>query len=242
MSGALSAGAFIARLRDEGARRYHDQHPFHLAMHAGHLSRAQLQAWVANRYYYQTRIPIKDALIVSKSEDPRFRRRWLHRIIDHDGTAEGEGGLALWRRLGRAVELDENELVELRRVLPGVRVACDRYVELVRGATLPEAVASSLTECFAPALMETRLAAFRAHYPWIGEEALTYFCGRVSRAAGDAEEALRFVVEHASSLDEQERCVAALIAKTKILWELCDCLAAAYPLGGDESSRARASD
>jgi len=228
----LAPEAFIARLRDEGARRYHDEHPFHRAMHDGRLSRAQLQAWVANRWYYQTRIPIKDALIVSKSEDPRFRRMWLHRIVDHDGTADGEGGLALWQRLGRAVGLDEGELTSLRRVLPGVRFACDAYVSLVRDASLVEAVASSLTEFFAPDLMQRRIAAWERHYPWIGADALAYFRSRVPRARGDADEAMAFVVAEARTAELQDRCVAALVKKTEILWHLLDCVTAAHPLLG----------
>src|SRR5581483_1002582 len=147
---ALPPDAFVEWLRREGGRRYHHEHPFHLRMHAGLLTRHQLQQWVLNRYYYQTRIPVKDALILAKSEDPAFRRAWMRRIRDHDGAAEGEGGLARWRRLARAVGLEEAELDSLRSVLPGVRMACDAYVTMVREAGLVEAVASSLTELFAP--------------------------------------------------------------------------------------------
>jgi len=232
LTSPLPPEAFIARLRDEGARRYHDEHPFHQAMHAGRLCRAQLQAWVANRWYYQTRIPIKDALIVSKSEDPRFRRMWLHRIVDHDGAADGEGGLALWLRLGRAVGLDERELTSLVHLLPGVRFACDAYVSLVREVPLVEAVASSLTEFFAPDLMQRRIAAWERHYPWIGAEALAYFRSRVPRARGDADEAMAFVVEQARTAELQDRCVGALVKKTEILWHLLDCVTAAHPLDG----------
>jgi pyrroloquinoline-quinone synthase len=222
----MTPEAFVARLRDEGARRYHDEHPFHRRMHAGELSRAELQAWVANRYYYQTRIPIKDALIVAKSEDPRFRRMWLHRIVDHDGTADGEGGLALWQRLGNAVGIATDELTSLGRVLPGVRFACDAYVHFVRDATLVEAVASSLTELFAPDIMQRRIAAWEQHYPWIGQDALAYFRSRVPRANRDSAEAVAFVVEQANSAELQERCVAALVKKTEILWHLLDCVQA----------------
>jgi pyrroloquinoline-quinone synthase len=222
----MSPEAFVARLRDEGARRYHDEHPFHKRMHAGELSRAELQAWVANRYYYQTRIPIKDALIVSKSEDPQFRRMWLHRIVDHDGTADGEGGLALWQRLGVAVGIDVGELTSLARVLPGVRFACDAYVHFVREATLVEAVASSLTELFAPDIMQRRIAAWEQHYPWIGGDALAYFRSRVPRANRDSQEAVAFVVAEARTAELQERCVAALVKKTEILWHLLDCVQA----------------
>ena len=146
----LPPDAFVDALRREGARRYHDLHRFHRRMHEGVLSKAELQRWVVNRYYYQTRIPIKDALILAKSDDPEFRRRWLVRVVDHDGAAPGEGGLELWLRLAEGVGLPREEVTSLERVLPGVRFACDDYVSFVKERSLLEAVASSLTECFAP--------------------------------------------------------------------------------------------
>ena len=234
----LPRDAFTDWLRREGSRRYHDQHPFHELMHAGRLDRAQLQAWVANRYYYQTRIPIKDALIVSKSEDPAFRRMWMRRITDHDGGANGEGGLALWQRLGMAVGLDREALVGCRAVLPGVRFACDAYVELVRARPLVEAVASSLTECFAPNLMAQRLAAWEQHYPWVDAAALDYFRSRIPRATRDSEEALAFVLDHARTYPQQAGCVAALIGKTEILWHLLDCVHAVYAGGAGHAEAA----
>ncbi|HEX3594701.1 MAG TPA: pyrroloquinoline-quinone synthase PqqC [Polyangiaceae bacterium] len=218
---------FIERLRAEGASRYHDHHPFHARMHEGKLTREELQAWVRNRFYYQTRIPIKDALIVSKSEDPVFRRAWIRRIHDHDGDTEGEGGLALWLRLAEGVGLRVEDVRELRGVLPGVRFACDAYVELVRARTLVEAVASSLTEFFAPDLMSRRIAAWEEHYPWVEKSTIEYFRTRVPRARRDSLEAIEFVVVHATTREMQERSVAALIAKTEILWHLLDCVESA---------------
>jgi pyrroloquinoline-quinone synthase len=200
----LPRDEFVAWLRSEAAPRYHDKHPFHHAMHAGRLTRAQLQAWVANRFYYQTRIPVKDALIVAKSEDPAFRRAWLRRIRDHDGDAEGEGGIELWLRLGAAVGIPRDELRSHRHVLPGVRFACDGYVDLVRSRSLVEAVASSLTEMFSPDLMSTRIAAWEKHYPFVDAEALGYFRSRVPRAARDGEEALAFIVREATTRDPRE--------------------------------------
>jgi pyrroloquinoline-quinone synthase len=223
----LPPDAFVARLRQEGVRRYHDQHAFHRLMHEGTLTRAQLQAWTLNRYYYQTRIPIKDALIVAKSEDPAFRRLWLHRIADHDGEDPASGGLALWLRLAEAVGLDRDEVASCRAVLPGVRFACDSYVGLVRESPLVVAVASSLTEMFAPDLMSARIAAWEKHYPWVGADALAYFKVRVTRARRDGEEGLAFVVENATSRALQEACVGALVRKTEILWHLLDCVHAA---------------
>jgi coenzyme PQQ biosynthesis protein C len=224
----LSPEAFVERLRAEGARRYHDGHPVHRLMHDGALTRRQLQAWVENRYYYQTRIPIKDALIVSKSDDPAFRRAWLRRIVDHDGQAEGEGGLALWLRLAEGVGLDRHRVAACEAVLPAVRFACDAYVQLVRERSLLEAVASSLTEFFAPDLMSRRVAAWRRHYPWVDPAALAYFEGRVPRAKRDSSEAIAFVVREARTREAQERCVAALVTKCEILWALLDAVHAAY--------------
>ena len=221
---ALPREEFVEWLRREGAARYHDHHPFHVRMHQGELSQASLQLWVRNRFYYQTRIPIKDALIVSKSEDPSFRRSWLRRVHDHDGQAAGEGGLELWLRLAEGVGLARDSVSDLRQVLPGVRFACDAYVTFVREKSLVEAVASSLTEFFAPDLMTKRIAAWEKHYTWLDPSAIDYFRSRVPRARRDAEEALNFVVTHATTFDLQQKCVDALIRKTEILWHLLDCV------------------
>ncbi|MEO8214010.1 MAG: pyrroloquinoline-quinone synthase PqqC [Myxococcales bacterium] len=232
----LDRAAFIDRLRSEGAARYHDHHPFHLAMHEGRLGREDLARWVANRYYYQTRIPIKDALILAKSEDPVFRRAWVRRIHDHDGEAPGDGGLAQWLRLAQAVGLDAADVASCRDVLPGVRFACDAYVSLVHDSSLVVAVASSLTEFFAPDLMSRRIAAWEQHYPFVDAAGLAYFRGRVPRARRDSEEAVEFVVEQARTRALQEACVGALIRKTEILWHLLDCVTAAST---DDKLRAR---
>ena len=225
----LSRDELIERIRSEGALRYHDKHPFHVAMHEGKHSKAQIQAWVINRYYYQTRIPIKDALILSKSEDPAFRRLWIHRIVDHDGRTPGEGGLALWLKLAEGVGLERAEVTSLQRVLPAVRFACDAYVQLVRERSLVEAVASSLTEFFAPDIMATRLAAWAKHYPWIDPAVQEYFRSRVTRARSDALEAIDFVVAHATSRDLQDKCVEAFVTKCNVLWSLLDAVALAHP-------------
>jgi pyrroloquinoline-quinone synthase len=218
----LSEAGFLERLRDEGARRYHDEHPFHRRMHDGTLARADLQRWVANRYYYQTRIPIKDALILSKSDDPGFRRMWIQRIHDHDGSDGNDGGLVRWQLLGAAVGLDRAELIAYKDLLPGVRFACDAYVHFVRDASLVEAVASSLTELFAPDLMSKRIAAWETHYPWVERSGLDYFRSRVRQGRRDSEQAIAFVLAHARTAELQDLCVAALVRKTEILWHLLD--------------------
>jgi coenzyme PQQ biosynthesis protein C len=228
----VTADELVARFRAEGEQRYHDRHPFHVAMHAGKLSRAQIQAWVTNRFYYQTRIPIKDAIIVSKSEDPAFRRMWLRRIVDHDGAPGSDGsagGLAQWERLASGVGLDVDDVRSLRHVLPAVRFACDAYVSLVRERPLVEAVASSLTEFFSPDIMARRIVAWETHYPWVDRDTLEYFRGRVDRARTDSREAIDFVLAHATTPDVQQRCIDALITKCNILWALLDAVQAAHP-------------
>ncbi len=225
--GRLDAPAFVERLRSEGASRYHHLHPFNVRMHAGELSKGELERWVYNRYYYQTRIPIKDALILSKSEDGSFRRGWIRRIADHDGTSVGEGGLEEWLILARGLGLDAADVRSCRRVLPAVRSVCDAYVDLVRTRPLVEAVASSLTEHFAPDIMRARIEAWARHYPWVAADALAYFRLRIPRATRDAQEALAFVVEQATTRDAQEACVRALVDKCKILWSLLDVVAEA---------------
>lgn len=218
---------FLARLRKEAGARYHDRHPFHERMHEGKLGLDELKTWAENRYYYQTRIPLKDALILAKAGDPAFRRAWIGRIVHQDGERAGEGGLELWRRFAEALGAKREELETHCRVLPGVRFACDGYVALVERSSLLEAVAASLTETLAPELMERRIRAFEAHYPSLPSEALAYFRTRISAARDDGDRALAYVLEHARTRAAQDACVHALVAKTEVLWHLLDCVAQA---------------
>ena len=224
---ALAPAALEAALRGLLEERYHHRHPFNLRMHEGRLCADEIRTWVRNRYYYQTRIPIKDGLILTKSGDPRFRREWIRRIQDHDGRRPGEGGLELWLALGEAVGLRRDE-VEDGPVLPGVRTACDDYVRFVESHDLLESVAASLTELRAADLMAARVEAFERHYPWIAPEGLAYFRSRTTQARRDSEEGLRVVLERARTPDEQGRALAALETKCAILWRLLDAVEAAH--------------
>jgi pyrroloquinoline-quinone synthase len=219
---------FEARLRRIGDERYHHRHPFNLRMHDGTLTREEIQTWVRNRYYYQTRIPIKDGLILSKAPGAGFRREWIRRIRDHDGDCAGEGGLELWLTLADAVGLDRASVESLEAVLPGVRRACDAYVQFVECHDLLESVASSLTELFAGDIMKVRIAAFEKHYPWVRAEGLRYFASRTRQAPRDAAEGLRFVLREAHTRADQDRCLAALERKCEILWSLLDAIEAAH--------------
>ena len=224
---SANAPELEARLRRVLDERYHHRHPFNLRMHEGRLSPEEIRTWVRNRYYYQTRIPIKDGLILAKSADPAFRRGWVRRIHDHDGVREGTGGIELWLRLAEAVGLDRAEVAGLGRVLPGVRAACDDYVRFVESHDLLESVASSLTELAAGEIMKVRIEAFERHYGWVEREGLGYFLGRTRQAPTDAAEGMAFVLANARTPAEQDRCVAALERKCEILWRLLDAVDAA---------------
>jgi pyrroloquinoline-quinone synthase len=224
----LAPADFEARLRAVGTERYHDKHPFNLRMHAGELSREEIQTWVRNRYYYQTRIPVKDSAILAKASDAAFRREWVQRLHDHDGRAPGEGGLEMWLQLAETVGLDRTEVESLDGVLPGVRRACDAYVELVESSDLLTSVAASLTELFAGDIMATRIAAFEKHYAWVDPAGLAYFRSRTQQAPRDASFGLAFVLDNARTRADQDRCLGALERKCEILWSLLDAIEASH--------------
>lgn len=219
--------AFIDALRAQ-SQRYHSQHPFHHRMNEGLLTRRQIQGWVANRYYYQENIPRKDGAILSNCPDAAVRRRWIRRIVDHDGAAEGEGGIEAWLRLAEATGLTRAEVAEHHHLVPTVRFAVDAYVTFTRTRPWVEAVASSLTELFAPDLMAERLSAFERYYTWIDRDGLTYFRNRLEQAPRDSEHALEVVTEHCRTPEQQERAVEALAFKNDVLWSMMDGIDRAY--------------
>ena len=223
----LPEAQFIARFHAIGEERYHHKHPFHLLMHEGKLTRGQLQAWALNRYYYQSRIPIKDATILARSEDAEFRRAWRKRIFDHDGDGTHPGGIEKWLRLVEATGLTREQALRGDGILPAVRYAVDAYLELVRSGTFLEAVASSLTELFSGKLIALRMDALRRYYPWLSG-GLDYFQGRLTQAPEDADFALAWVVKHARTREQQELALAALRAKCNILWAQLDAVYFAY--------------
>ncbi len=221
---------FTARLRAVGESGYHDQHPFHVLMNEGKLDREQLQGWVANRFYYQTQIPIKDAAILSNCPERDIRREWIHRILDHDGAQGDEGGIEKWLRLGEAVGLMREEMITQSKLLPGVRYAVDAYVNFCRTQPWIIAMASSLTELFAPTLMAKRITAFEKHYPWVKQDGLKYFRGRLTQAPRDTDFTLRLVIERSRTREQQEQAVAALKFKCELLWAMLDPIHCAYVL------------
>ncbi len=221
----LPRDEFLARLRAVGEGRYHDRHPFHRRMNAGELSRAEIQRWVVNRYYYQKSIPQKDAAILSNISHRDIRRIWLHRITDHDGTVDGGGGIEAWLRLAEACGLSRDDVLSERDVLPGVRFAVEAYITLARTKPWPIAVASSLTELFAPDLMKERIAAFERHYQWVPAWGLEYFRSRVPRARSDSDEALELTMKWCNTVELQEEAAEALSMKCDILWAVLDSIA-----------------
>jgi pyrroloquinoline-quinone synthase len=224
---SVASTGLEARLRAIGPERYHHRHPFHQLMHEGKLTRGQLQAWALNRYYYQSIIPIKDAIILSRSEDPAFRRAWRKRVIDHDGDGTHPGGIEKWIRLAEATGLDREQVTSQRGILPGVYYAVNAYLDLVSKHSFLEAVASSLTELFSRDLIALRIDRLRQHFPWLSG-GLAYFEARLTQAPEDAQFALTWVIEHAHTPAEQELALGALCAKCDILWAQLDALHFAY--------------
>lgn len=223
----LTEAEFVAGFHAIGAERYHHQHPFHLLMHEGKLSRGQLQAWALNRYYYQEHIPIKDAAILARCEDPAFRVVWRKRILDHDGDGIKPGGIEKWLKLVEATGLSREKAIRGDGILPATRFAVAAYVHLVSTRSQLEAVASSLTELFSGKLIALRMDRMRQHYPWL-VPGLDYFQGRLTQAPEDAEFALAYCVKHARTREQQDLAYAALRAKCDILWAQLDALYFAY--------------
>ena len=221
------AQEFERRLRDKG-RAYHIHHPFNVMLNSGRASPAQIRGWVANRFYYQISIPIKDAAILANCDDRAVRRNWVQRILDHDGHGDDPGGIESWLRLAQAVGLERSQVESLSEVLPGVRFAVDAYVNFARRAPWPEAVCSSLTELFAPQIHQQRLAGWPDHYPWIDRSGLHYFQSRVSLARRDVEFGLAVTLERFKTREQQERALQIVQFKLDVLWQMNDAMALRY--------------
>ncbi|WP_129645376.1 pyrroloquinoline-quinone synthase PqqC [Peristeroidobacter agariperforans] len=218
---------FEQQLREQG-RAYHIYHPFNVMLNSGKATREQIQGWVANRFYYQISIPRKDAAIVANCPDREVRRRWVERILDHDGHGDDLGGIEAWLRLAEAVGLERAEVEGLTRLIPGVRFAVDAYVNFARQAPWQEAVCSSLTELFAPAIHRQRLSSWPEHYPWIEQDGLQYFRSRVSLAQRDVNHGLAVTLAYFKTREQQQRALQVLKFKLDILWAMNDAMAQHY--------------
>ncbi len=228
MSKTQSRADFEARLRAIGAERYHDRHPFHHLLHSGGCTPTQVRAWVINRYYYQSRIPMKDAAFLSRCDDPDLRRAWRSRIEDHDGAISEGGGIRRWLKLAEAVGLDPDYVGSVQGVLPATKFAVDAYVRFVRDMPLLDAMAASLTELFAPAIHSQRIEGLLKHYEFANEASLSYFRNRLKEAPKDVAFGLNWVLDHADTAEKQDAAAAALIFKTDVLWAQLDALHSAY--------------
>jgi coenzyme PQQ biosynthesis protein C len=232
MSALLSPDGLERRLREIGAERYHNRHPFHHLLHSGKLNKGQVQAWALNRYCYQSHIPLKDASLMGRANDPELRRHWRQRLADHDGEASGEGGIARWLILTEDLGLSRDYVMSERGALPATKFAVEAYVHFVRERSLLEAVASSLTEMFSPGIISERVSGMLAHYSFISEKTLTYFNARLSQAPRDADYALDYCKRHALTAEQQSQVLDALIFKCNVLWAQLDALYYAYVAPG----------
>lgn len=224
----LTPNEFEEALRGVLTERYHIHHPFHKRMNAGDLTLGQMQAWALNRYCYQYIIPKKDALILSRSEEPAFRQEWRKRLVDHDGEDGSDGGIARWLKLAEGVGLDKDSVVSRQKALPATRFAVQAYISLVSENSMLVAVASSLTELFSPVAIGERVPAMLSRYDYITEETLAYFKPRMTQAPRDADFALELVKEWATTPEAQSEAIDALIGKCDILWAMLDALYHAY--------------
>ena len=224
----LSPEDLEAKLRDIGARRYHRLHPFHQLLHGGKCSKGQVQAWALNRYYYQAMIPVKDASLIARCDDAGIRREWRSRLVDHDGSQEGDGGIARWLKLTDGLGLDRDYVTSLRGLLPGTKFAVEAYVHFVREKTLLEAIASSLTELFSPVIISERLDGMLKSYDFVTADTLAYFSARPPQARRDSDFALDYVKRNARTPAEQQAVLKALEFKCDVLWAMLDALYHAY--------------
>ncbi len=225
--------ALAAALRQVGAERYHNLHPFHRRLHGGLCTRGQVQAWALNRYYYQSRIPAKDAALISRLPTAELRREWRRRLVDHDGDAPGTGGIARWLKLAEGVGLDRAYVESTDGILPGTRFAVDAYVNFVRERSILEAVASSLTEMFSPSIISERVSGMLRHYDFITADTLAYFTPRLTQAPRDVDFALDYVLTHAREAAQQAAVIASLRFKCDVLWSQLDALDYAYVSPGN---------
>ncbi|MBC9178171.1 pyrroloquinoline-quinone synthase PqqC [Pseudoroseomonas ludipueritiae] len=232
MTELLSPEGLEAALRQIGAERYHNLHPFHRLLHGGKLTRGQVQAWALNRYYYQSRIPLKDAAFLSRAEDPELRRIWRQRLVDHDGSTPGTGGISRWLALTDGLGLPRQDVVAGIGILPATRFAVDAYVRYVRDAPLLQAVASSLTELFSPAIISERVSGMLRHYEFVDERTLQYFSHRLEEAPRDSDFALDYVKREARTPEQQAAVLDALRFKCDVLWAQLDALHHAYVTPG----------
>ncbi|MBL29169.1 MAG: pyrroloquinoline quinone biosynthesis protein C [Rhodospirillaceae bacterium] len=224
----LTEDEFLAALMKIGEERYHSLHPFHKLLHGGKLNYGQVQAWAVNRFYYQLSIPRKDAALISRLHDHKLRRLWRSRIIDHDGDEQNEGGIERFLHLTDALGLDREYILSTRGILPGTRFAVEAYVNFVRERSILEAIASSLTELFAPAIHEERIAGLLKHYDFANDVTLSYFRKRLTEARQDVEFGRAYVLTHAKTRDQQEAVLNAVRFKTDVLWSQLDALHFAY--------------
>ncbi len=224
----LSPEGLEAALRQIGATRYHNLHPFHRLLHGGRLNKGQVQAWALNRYYYQSRIPAKDASLLARLPTAELRRAWRSRLEDHDGTEPGTGGVARWLKLAEGLGLDRDTVESTAGLLPGTRFAVDAYVAFVRERSVLEAVASSLTELFSPGIISERVSGMLKNYDFVTPETLAYFTPRLIQAPRDSDFALAYVKQHARTPEQQEAVLAALRFKCEVLWAQLDALHYAY--------------
>ena len=113
-------------------------------------------------------------------------------------------------------------------MLPGVRFTAEAYVTFCKTRPWIEAVASSLTELFAPGSHAQPHRALSRALPWVRPEGLTYFKSRLTQAPRDSQQGLHLVLTHCTTVETQRRAFEALAFKLEMLWVMIDTIHHAY--------------
>ncbi len=224
----LSKDEFINELVKLGKERYHSLHPFHKLLHSGKLSHSQVQAWALNRFYYQWSIPRKDLTLMARIDDVDLRLEWRSRVIDHEGDMDGSGGIKRYLQLCEKLGLDLDYVKSCEGLIPASKFAVDSYISFVREKSLLEAIASSLTEIYAPEIHKARIEGLSKHYDWADDYALAYFKKRITQARKDVEFGREWVINNAKTRDDQNSVLKAVRFKTEVLWAQLDVLYYCY--------------
>ena len=225
----MSRDEFEEALRNK-ASFHHTHHPYYRAMYEGHSTPEQIRGWVANHYYYQVNIPVKDAAILANCPDREVRRVWVQRLLDQDGEDSIDGKIEAWLQLAEAVGLSREEVISEQHVLPGVRFAVDAYVNFARNASWQEATGSSLTELFAQRIPQSCVELWSQNYSWIEEGGCELLKECLGESRGDVEHALRITLDYFNTREQQAHMLDILQFKLDVLWAMQDAMTLAYEL------------
>ena len=128
-------------------------------------------------------------------------------------------------------------MISRKGALPETVFAVEAYVNFVRDKTLVEAVASSLTELFAPSIHKARISGMLENYDFISDDVMAYFKRRLTQAPRDANFALEYVKQNARTPEAQQGVLDALRFKTHVLVGAARCAVPRLCRAGHDPAR-----